>query len=78
MMSKELKLNLHPSNENPSKLSKAERYLITNNAAYYNVVVSVIAESGDFLYFQGWDNGQYETFTPDMYQYWAELPNSLL
>lgn len=29
MISKELKLNLHHSNENPSKSSKAEQYLIT-------------------------------------------------
>ncbi|HGJ5883934.1 hypothetical protein [Arsenophonus sp.] len=77
-MGNELQLHLHLSSEKPGKSSKADQYLITNNEAYYNVVVSVIAESGDFLYFQGWDNGQYETFTPDRYQYWAELPNGLL
>lgn len=76
-MGKELKLKLHPSSEKPSKASKADQYLITNNAAYYNVVVSVLDSHGDFLYFQGWDNGEYETFKPDMYKYWAELPTQL-
>ncbi|HGJ5863338.1 hypothetical protein, partial [Arsenophonus nasoniae] len=70
-MTKTLHLELHPSSVKPGTEEYPRQYLIVNDFDYYNVVVGAFAEGGKFLYFQGWDNGEYVTFKPKDYAYWA-------
>ncbi|QBY42607.1 hypothetical protein QE197_04715 [Arsenophonus nasoniae] len=73
-MTKTLNLELHPSSVKLGTEEYPRQYLIVNSADYYNQVVGTFAEDGKFLYFQGWDNGEYVTFKPKDYAYWAVLP----
>ncbi|HGJ5854431.1 hypothetical protein [Arsenophonus nasoniae] len=73
-MTKTLNLELQPSSVKPGTEEYPRQYIIVNRFDYYNVVVGAFAEGGKFLYFQGWDNGEYVTFKPRDYAYWAVLP----
>lgn len=76
-LGKKVELDFHPSNEPPQCAENSRHYLITNKSGYYNSVFSTCDESGGFVNFSGWDNGDYTSFNQKDYDYWAELPEHI-
>lgn len=76
---KNVTLHFYSSGVKPECFKKIRHYLIVNDKGYYNSVFTTCTKHGGdkFLYFSGWDNGKYISFTPSMYKYWAILPEKI-
>lgn len=69
-------LEFKPTSVIPSYDPIKNDYLIVNYCEGYALAHGSFDECGNFLCFTGWVAGEFQTYHPNDYSYWALLPSS--